>query len=94
MRASSTICSPANAIQVKPAAGQATWISHSGRSAGSEVLFHAKRVNSSPAQTNTSAQAKKVTDLSTTLSSVDQRLVALQSLVNDTLLKIRVSPTP
>src|SRR2546425_3670467 len=46
------------------------------------------------AQTNGTAQAKKVSDLSTTLTGVDQRLVALQALVNDTLLKIRVSPTP
>ena len=46
------------------------------------------------AQSNSTAQAKKVSDLSTTLTGVDQRLVALQALVNDTLLKIRVSPTP
>jgi chromosome segregation ATPase len=46
------------------------------------------------AQSNGTAQAKKVSDLSTTLTGVDQRLVALQALVNDTLLKIHVSPTP
>jgi flagellar biosynthesis chaperone FliJ len=46
------------------------------------------------AQANGAAQTKKVTDLSATLTGVDQRLVALQALVNDTLLKIRVSPTP
>ena len=31
------------------------WISHSGSSASSEMRFQAKRVNSMPAQTNTSA---------------------------------------
>jgi chromosome segregation ATPase len=46
------------------------------------------------AQGNNAAQTKKVTDLTTTLTGVDQRLVALQSLVNDTLLKLRVSPSP
>jgi chromosome segregation ATPase len=46
------------------------------------------------AQSNGAAQTKKVTDLTTTLTGVDQRLVALQSLVNDTLLRLRVSPSP
>ena len=45
-------------IQVTPATGQATWIIHSGRSASSEVRYQAKRVNSMPAHTNTSASAR------------------------------------
>src|SRR6185312_6286343 len=43
----------ANTIHVTPATGHATWISQSGRSASSEVRFQANRVNSIPAQTNT-----------------------------------------
>ena len=46
---SSTKCSPRKTTQVTPVTGQATWMSHSGRSASSDVRFQAKRVNSMPA---------------------------------------------
>ena len=51
----STIFSPWKTSQVAPVSGQATWISQSGSSASSEIRFQAKRVNSIPAQTKTSA---------------------------------------
>jgi chromosome segregation ATPase len=44
-------------------------------------------------QATNAAQTKKVTDLSNALTAVDQRLVALQTLVNDKLQQ-RASPTP
>ena len=42
------------------------------------------------AQANNPAQTKRVTDLTNALTAVDQRLVALQTLVNDKLQH----PTP
>jgi hypothetical protein len=44
--------------QVAPAIGQAIWINQRGSSASSEMRYHAKRVNSMPDHTNTSATTR------------------------------------
>src|SRR5262245_24673738 len=57
-RKSSSIRSPWKTSQVAPASGQATWISHSGSSASSEIRFQANLVNSMPNHRNTIASAR------------------------------------
>ncbi len=59
---SSSMRSPRKTSHVRPVTGHATWMSHSGSSASSEVRLNAKRVNSMPAQRNTIANPRMASE--------------------------------